>query len=101
MPNTAEIEDSELWKEYRTEQQERRANRLPVRTKQILSLRDKGYQVEKKTPYQYRINNTLDIFPIHNLYHDIRLNKRGGFQNVVKFVKDYFGEDVCPNSTQQ
>lgn len=80
---------SEFWKDHRQAQQERRAERLPIRTNQILALRKMGFKVEQKTEYQYRINGYLDIYPIHNRYHDIKLNKRGGFRNVISFVKGY------------
>ncbi len=79
--------ESEIWKEIRKEQQNRRRLRLPKRTQEILSLRDKGHTVKKLTAFQYRINNYLDVFPIHNRYHNIRINKRGGYKNITEFIQ--------------
>ena len=80
----------EMWHDMREAQQERRAKRLPLRTTEILSLKDDGFDVEEKTPYQFRINGRLDLFPTHNRYHDIRKNIRGGYGAVIPFVKKFF-----------
>jgi hypothetical protein len=79
----------ELWKEYREDQKERRLERLPIRVNQIMSLIEFGYKVEKKTEYQFRINDIIDVYPIHNSFHDITKNKRGGYKDVIQFVKKY------------
>jgi hypothetical protein len=76
----------EDFKDYHTAQKERRSTRLPVRTAQIMSLQKMGYKVERKTDYQYRINDRIDVFPIHNRYHDIKLNSRDGYKDVVDFI---------------
>ena len=78
---------TEIWKEYRQEQQDRRHLRLPIRTKQILSLRNLGYKIAKKTPYQFRINDVIDVYPIHNRYHNIKTGKRGGYRDIIEFIK--------------
>lgn len=80
---------NDLWKDYRNEQKNRRIKRLPYRTKIILSLKNKGYKVEKKTEYQFRINDFLDIYPIHCRFHNIKTNKRGGFnpKDIEKLIK--------------
>ena len=88
MNNDNEI--SEQWKEYREEQKERRQERLPKRTEEIQSLTFLGFKVEQMTEYQFRVNDRLDLYPIHNRYHDIENNKRGGYKNAVEFVKLFF-----------
>lgn len=74
------------WDGYREAQKERRKERLPVRTEEILSLRDIGYTVEKKTDYQFRINGLIDVYPIHNRWHELSTNKRGGAKNLKDFI---------------
>ncbi len=74
--------DAEDFRDYRTEQKKRRANRLPIRTEEIMNLETKGYTVEKKSDYHFRINNQLDLFPIHNRFHNIKTNKRGGYRDI-------------------
>lgn len=82
--------DSEDFKDYREQQKERRLKRLPVRTEAILALSELGYIVDKKTDYHFRINETLDIFPIHVRFHNIKTNKRGGFHpdNLINLVNN-------------
>ena len=85
-------ETSELWRDYREEQKTRRLERLPKRTEEILSLSKLGFKVEQKTEYQFRINDRLDLYPIHNRYHDIEKNRRGGYKNVCEFVNRFFAK---------
>lgn len=81
-------EDGEYFKQYREEQQSRRAERLPIRQQEIEALAELGYRVEKKTDYQYRINDTYDLYPIHNRWHHLKTNKRGGAKNLAEFIKE-------------
>lgn len=77
----------DFFHEYREAQQKRRAERLPVRQQEIESLVDEGYKVQKFTEFQYRINDTYDLYPIHNRWHNIKTNKRGGAQNLADFIR--------------
>ena len=77
----------EYFEGHREAQQERRAKRLPVRTDQILALRREGYSVEAKTPYQFRVDGAFDLYPIHNRWHDLRTNKRGGAKDLADFIR--------------
>lgn len=76
--------------EYREAQRIRRAERLPIRTAQILALRSYGYKIVELTPYQFRVNDAVDLYPIHNNYHVIRSGKRGSVRNLSEFVKKNF-----------
>lgn len=78
------------FKAYKEAQKERRAARLPVRTNLILQLRDKGFVIQELSPYQFRINGVLDIYPTHHRYHDIKKNRRGGFRHIHEFVDRFF-----------
>lgn len=81
------------WSQYKDEQKERRQERLPVRQKEIEDLALIGYEVKKITEYQYRINNTYDLYPIHNRWHHLKTNKRGGAKNLAEFIK----QKIKPN----
>lgn len=85
----------ETWGWYKHDQQQRRQKRLPVRTDAILSLKRQGYEVEQKTEYHFRINGCVDLWPIHNRWHDLRTNERGGTRDLAVFVK----ERIRPNDT--
>ncbi len=83
-------DQSEMWKEYRGDQRERRTERVIDRTSQIASLKKDGFDIEQKSAFHFRVNGRLDLWPTHNRYHDIRENKRGGYGDVVMFVREFF-----------
>lgn len=70
----------EVWKGYREAQQARRSQRLPIRTKEILELGRAGFVVVELTPYCFRIDGRLDLYPIHRRWHDIKANRRGTYR---------------------
>lgn len=74
------------WTQYKSDQKQRRIDRLPVRQMEIESLSELGYTVEKKTEYQYRINGLIDLYPIHNRWHNIKTSKRGGAKSLKQFI---------------
>ena len=63
-------------------QQQRRQKRLPKRTTEIFSLREKGYKIKQLTHYQFRINDKVDIYPTHNRYHILKSKERGGYKKL-------------------
>lgn len=64
-------QEKKFWKEYKQKQLERREERRKERAKVFLRLEADGFEVEKLTPYHYRINGVLDIFPSHGKYSDL------------------------------
>ncbi len=85
--------------EYKEAQRERRLKRLPIRTAEILALRSEGYRVVQKTEYHFRINGTIDLWPIHNRFHILKTNQRGGAKNLAEFVRAYFNGRRYPHTT--
>ena len=85
-------EMAEIYRDFRDAQKERRADRLQKRTSIVLSLRSDGFIVKELTPYQFRVNGVLDIYPLHHRFHDIKRNRRGGFKHLKKFVVWFFKE---------
>lgn len=77
------MDDADVWKEYRRAQQQRRSGRLPTRQLEILAMKQKGFDVQELTPYHFRIDGTLDLFPVHKLYHFLPLNVRGDYHNAL------------------
>jgi hypothetical protein len=75
-------------RQYREDQQKRRAERLPIRQKEIEALANEGYEVKKITEWQYRINNTYDLYPIHNRWHHLKSGKRDGAKNLADFIRE-------------
>jgi len=76
---------TEMWKDYRKDQQERRSNRLSKRTNEILSL--KGHIVKQLTPYQFRIDGKVDVYPTHNRYHILATGKRGDYRKIKELYE--------------
>lgn len=59
----------------------------------IERLRALGHEIEEKTDYHFRVNGTLDVYPVNRRYHDIKKNERGGYRDVINFVQKYFKPD--------
>ncbi len=78
--------DAEDFKEYREAQQLRRKERLPVRQQEIEALSELGYEVKRLTDYQYRINGFIDLYPIHNRWHNLKTGKRGSARKLSQFL---------------
>lgn len=83
---------SEEWGDYKEQQKERRKKRLPIRQAEIESLSGLGFEVRKLTEFQYRINNRFDLYPIHNRWHNLKTNKRGGTKNLKQFIIKTYGK---------
>lgn len=63
------------FRDARKAQQKRRAERLPQRVDEIMTLPN----VEKLTDYHFRMDGWLDLFPIHKKFHNLTKNKRGEY----------------------
>lgn len=87
----------DAWRGYRLAQQERRAERLPIRTQEILALRVEGYLVKQLSAYQFRINHTIDVYPIHNRWHHIKTGQRGGARDLAAFIRKRFPPYYAPS----
>lgn len=47
--------------------------------REIKALKAKGYQVEELTPYQYRVECVLDLYPTRKRFHNISNQARGAY----------------------
>jgi len=66
--------------------------------KAIEAIRKKGYDVQEFTPYHFRVEGKLDIFPNDKMYrpwkwHDTRNGMRGALDKhtAIQFVSSYLG----------
>ncbi len=55
-----------------------------------------GLKIEELTPYQFRIDGDLDIYPTRRKWHDISMNTRGTYTDLVDFVVRHL---ACPVAT--
>jgi len=74
------------WKAYKEAQQHRRHLRLPKRTGEIEELRADNFRVRRLTAYQFRVDEALDLYPIHRRYHVLATNKRGTYQSAKQIA---------------
>lgn len=88
-----EKEESELWREHNAEMAQMRENRREVWETAQRELIADGYEIRKITPYQFRINGRLDIYPSNKRFHDIRDMRRGDIRGIKfrDFVRKYLG----------
>lgn len=70
-------EETALWKAFKQHNSLEKEKRRQRIVQKILNLRKKGYRVVELTPYQFRINNQLDIYPVNGKYHNIKTGERG------------------------
>ena len=76
----------DYWKDYGDIQQKRRRGRLQTGMREIVRLREFGYSVERKTDFQWRVNEEVDLYPIHKRYHVLRTGKRGDYHNATALI---------------
>lgn len=69
-----------------------RKNRVRVES-QIWPLQAEGFKILELTPYQFRINDRLDIYTTRERWHDLRTGKRGTFigKDVAQYIRRFFG----------
>ncbi len=70
-------QESEIWREHDAEMKDMRHKRRGRWHQAMDSLISKGIPVRKITPYQYRIEDWLDIYPSNKRYHIISSGARG------------------------
>lgn len=82
------------FKALREHNQQQRAAELPRRVAEIMALcnPDLGpvYTVVALTPYQFRVNDRLDFYPVHRRFHDIKTGKRGTYRGVRFLTHNIF-----------
>jgi hypothetical protein len=74
------------WQQYKLEQRKLKAERLGPRTKEIMALKELGYEVKQLTPYQFRISNQVDVYPVNNRYCKLCYNRWGSYRNVKELI---------------
>lgn len=51
--------------------------------------REKGFRVEQKSEYHFRINGVLDVWPTNNRWHYLKENSRGGYPHVNALIQRF------------
>lgn len=73
---------------FRKERSQRRDEQIP----DLLKLADQGYDIRvvNEAGYQFRVNGRLDIYPTNKRWHDLKKNKRGGYESLLDFIPSFF-----------
>lgn len=80
-------EETEFWREYKADIKKRREERRGPRIRQIMELKTDGYLVEQLTPYQFRINREVDVYPTNNRYCLLKFQRWGRYRDVKELIK--------------
>jgi hypothetical protein len=70
----------------------RKRERREKRTNEIMALTAKGFVVEALTPYQFRVNEVVDLYPVHRRYHALEANQRGTYESALAIVQQVIGK---------
>ena len=60
---------------------------MKFRDREIEALNKRGYLVEQKTQWQFRIESVLDLYPRHRRFHNIANQSRGEYPRLEKLVE--------------
>jgi hypothetical protein len=69
-------------------------NRRRYQFHQVVSeFKKLGFDIKKISDYQFRFNDSIDIYPSNKRYHDLIKNIRGDIRGKTfnQFIRDYFG----------
>lgn len=75
-------EETEKWEQHRSDMRQMREKRRYQLLQVIPELRAKGVSVVEITPYQFRFDGKIDIYPSNKRYHDLRNNHRGDLRGI-------------------
>ena len=84
--------EKQNWDEHKKKMKQMREQRRELFGDVVIKeLEGLGYRIREMSPFQFRINDRLDIYPSNKRYHDIREFKRGDIRGTtfVGFVKQY------------
>ena len=82
----------DFWRDVKQASREHKGRVMPERVAEIRALRERGYRVEElNAGIQFRINGTLDLYPVHRRWHFIPANSRGRYIRALDIVARKIG----------
>lgn len=79
---------SQTFGAFEAERKERRFDRLARRTAKIMELEAEGFRIEALSPYQFRINGVVDLYPLSGRFHILKENRRGTAECLKRWVQE-------------
>ncbi len=90
-PNEPVDDESEFWRNVREVGKQQHAewrDRINVVVKHKVSqLEARGHAIKWLTEWQFRVDDRYDIFWQSKRYHDIKLNRRGDYYDLISFIE--------------
>lgn len=86
-------DEKKAWKDH-AEQMDNMRQRRRWQFKQVIREFERmGFVVEEISPFQYRFNDSVDVYPSNKRYHDLIKKVRGDIRGKTfeQFLRDYFG----------
>ena len=82
-----------MWKQHKKDMTNMRRRRQSDFRDVIKEFRRMGFEVRELTPFQYRFNECIDIYPANKRFHDLKNNVRGDIRGkkFSNFLRSYFG----------
>ena len=86
-------EEKQMWKDHKKEVELMRKKRRAQFRDTISEFQKLGFEVKEVTPFQFRFNDAVDIYPSNKLYHNLKTNVRGDIRGIsyTKFLRQFFG----------
>lgn len=84
-------EESEFWREHDKEMRQMRERRRLNFEDVWDQLIKRGHQIKQMSPYQFRVDDVLDVYPSNKRWHDIKNNRRGdlrvSWHNIANYIE--------------
>jgi hypothetical protein len=81
---------SEMGDDFKALREHNRAlkdEQVTVHVAEVETLVEFGYDVVQLTPYHYRINKALDVYPVNRRYHVLPSGERGGYRHLRELAQ--------------
>lgn len=81
------------WENHQEDMNKMRNRRRFQFREVIKEFRDLGFEVKEISPFQFRFNESVDIYPSNKRYHDLIKNIRGDIRDKTfgQFLREFFG----------
>lgn len=85
-------EEKQDWKKHAEDMNQMRNSRRQQFKQVIKEFREMGFEVQQISPFQFRFNECIDIFPSNKRYYDLKTFKWGDIRDKTfdQFLREHF-----------
>jgi hypothetical protein len=86
-------DEKQAWRDHAKQMNNMRNARRYQFKEVIADFERMGFEVKEVSPFQYRFNDCVDIFPSNKRFYDLKTRERGDIRgkNLNQFLREYFG----------